>query len=264
MTDNLAILNFTGVYESESFYHSDKGSYLCVDLKGISGTNCFCDDLARVEIGKRITESGISFDGIHFIDNGNYHYMSAIMLEQVKEPFSLVVLDHHPDMQPPMFGDILSCGGWVLDVIEKSEYVCDIHVIGADRGLISGLDKKIQERAIFYDLEDVFLKGDFGGSEGCDEHLGIKLPSTEYPVYLSIDKDVLSKDVIITNWDQGDMTASQMFAFTTALLTEKKVLGIDVCGECSLDQEGISVSDAIIDNDEFNRKLLEVIYKKNR
>ena len=131
MKETIAIFNFTGVYESESFYRDDKGSYLCdfLNLKDVSGTNCFCDDLARDEIRKRIADKGISAEGIHFIDNGNYHYMSAIMLEQVKEPFTLVVLDHHPDMQAPMFGDILSCGGWVLDVIEKNEFGGNNHCL---------------------------------------------------------------------------------------------------------------------------------------
>ena len=50
-------------------------------------------------------------EGIHFLDSGNYHYVTKLWLDQVKEPFDLLVLDHHTDLQQPMFGDILSCGG---------------------------------------------------------------------------------------------------------------------------------------------------------
>ena len=32
------------------------------------------------------------------------------------EPFTLVLLDHHPDDQAPALGEILSCGGWVRDL----------------------------------------------------------------------------------------------------------------------------------------------------
>ncbi len=37
---------------------------------------------------------------IHFIDSGNHHYMSKLWTDKITSPFSLVVFDHHPDMQP--------------------------------------------------------------------------------------------------------------------------------------------------------------------
>ena len=244
--NDLTIFNFTGVYESESFYRDDKGSYLCefMDMKNISGTNCFCDDMARDQIREMIAEKGIDARGIHFIDNGNYHYMSAIMLEQIKEPFTLVVLDHHPDMQAPMFGDILSCGGWVLDVIEKNPFVRDSHVIGADTGLVAKLDEETRNRAIF---------------ENEPQERGIGGISEELPVYLSIDKDVLRRDELVTNWDQGEMTREELFSFVSELLEKRNVIGVDVCGECALDQEEISVDDEIKRNNEFNIQLLNVL-----
>ncbi len=269
MESKISLFNFSGIYDKESFYRKDKGSYLCgdkeatiisevLDLSGISGTNCMCDDLAKESIRKMIAERGIGPDGIHFIDNGNYHYMSAIMLEQVKEPFSLVVLDHHPDMQPPMFGDILSCGGWVLNVVENNPFVKDVHVIGADRKLIAGLDTEIQEKALFYDREDVIGASDLEGE------ISISLPETKYPVYLSIDKDVICKDEIITNWDQGEMRAKELLAFVKAILGNCKVLGIDVCGECAPDQEGIDVDRAAAGNDSFNEKLICSVFSEAR
>ena len=225
-------------------------------MKDISGTNAYCDDTAREEILRRISEDYSDAErsfarGIHFIDNGNYHYISALYTSLVKEPFSLVVLDHHPDMQRPMF-DILSCGGWVLDVIQNNPFVRDIHIIGADRGLIDELDEKDRERAKFYDLEDVF----FGST-------GISLPKTENPVYLSIDKDVLKRSEIVTNWDQGELLVDELFGFVRALfITEKKcfgrdVIGVDICGECTPDQEECDISKAISGNDEFNLKMIQ-------
>ena len=55
--------------------------------------------------------AGVS--GIHFIDSGDYHYISKIMTDFIKEPFTLVLIDHHTDMQDASLGgDILSCGNW--------------------------------------------------------------------------------------------------------------------------------------------------------
>jgi hypothetical protein len=258
-----SILSFSKIYDTESFYLRDKSSHF-IDLSDISGTNCMCDDAAVLQIRKRIFETmpgqwdvkknvcmGDLPYGLHFIDNGNYHYMSAIFLEQVKEPFSLVVLDHHPDMQRPMF-DILSCGGWVMDVAEKNPFVRDIHIIGADPKLISELDHKAGERAHFYDLDDIF-----GNMDG---KISVTLPESSFPVYLSVDKDVVSRDELVTNWDQGEAKAAQILEFIRALRSgPNELLGADICGECAPGQEDCDIDRAIAGSDEFNAKVLELL-----
>ena len=231
------VLNFSGIYESEGFY-KDLEEVRFLDLKDISGTNCMCDDAARDEIMKRIGDR-LPY-GLHFIDSGNYHYISALYSEMIKEPFSLVVLDHHPDMQRPMF-DILSCGGWVLEVLDKNPYVRDVHIIGAAENLIKELDPDDRNRVHFYDQVDTG-----------------HLPETEYPVYLSIDKDVISRNEIVTNWDQGDAGWPEVLAFTKALL-QRNVLAIDVCGECAPEQADCDLDKAIAQNDDFNKELVYLV-----
>lgn len=327
-----AILNFSGIYEQESFYLSDKGSCsfaenkevlkppVWLDLKDISGTNCMCDDMAKEAIlgriadevlhtsdggeelsdaGKRdVPRDGFLPLGLHFIDSGNYHYVSALFTSFIKQPFSLVVLDHHPDMQAPMF-DILSCGGWVLDVLEKNPFVRDVHIIGADISLIAQLPEEDRQRVHFYDIEDVFLakdnedaceeakdKEDVDGepkdNENTDKEPGIQyeiiLPATEFPVYLSIDKDVIKRDELVTNWDQGGASSEQILSFIRELimnetvksfssnpgaasLSHKGIIGIDICGECAPDQEDCNLSDAIRGNDDFNKRVLNTILR---
>ncbi len=262
MKSDTTILNFTGIYDHESFYLQDKSSRF-VDLSDISGTNCMCDEQARKEITRRIEmgnrscadepldsktvcgDDGLSENtrlsyGVHFLDNGNYHYMSALFLDMVKEPFSLVVLDHHPDMQRPMF-DILSCGGWVMDVADHNEFVRDIHVIGADKQLISELSDEDRSRALFYEFD------------------GFDSSFARYPVYLSIDKDVISRDELITNWDQGDVRTEQLFLLVKELADNGRLIGVDVCGECAPDQKECDIDRAISLSDDFNRKLLEIL-----
>lgn len=264
MKAEFSVFNFSGIYDEESFYRVDKGSSFCgkvLDLKDISGTNCLCDDEAKAAIKKAVIGSNTFANGVHFIDSGNYHYMSALLLDMVKEPFSLVVLDHHPDMQPSMFGDILSCGSWVKNVLDTNEYVRDVHVIGADRKLIEELDEADRCRVHFYDREDVIL--DLDEENAGTGRLTVKLPETEYPVYLSIDKDVIRTDYLRTNWDQGEFSALEVLEFTKALLTGKEVIGVDICGECAPDQEGIDLEKAIAQNDQFNRDILELLSVNN-
>lgn len=274
MNGNITVFNFSGVYEEESFYRSDKSSCFCgggkeallLDMKDIPGTNCMCDDIAVAEIKERIavnccanneglnvekeTDSAALRDflhGIHFIDSGNYHYMSYILLSMVKEPFSLVVFDHHPDMQPPKFGDILSCGGWVLKVLQDNPNVRDVHIIGADEKLISELPKEDRARVSFYTLDDIKTG----------------LPKTEYPVYLSVDKDVVKREELITNWDQGEMGKEELFDHIHSIMTDpdRKLIGVDICGECAPYQEGIDVGAAIAGNDEFNLRVMSLAWK---
>ena len=273
MKAEFSVFNFSGIYDEESFYRVDKGSSFCgkvLDLKEISGTNCLCDDDAKAAIKEAIIEAEHGENpvnlhafatGIHFIDSGNYHYMSALLLDMVKEPFSLVVLDHHPDMQPSMFGDILSCGSWVKNVLDTNPNVRDVHVIGADRKLIEELDEADRCRVHFYDREDVIL--DLDEKDAGTGRFTVKLPETEYPVYLSIDKDVIKADYLRTNWDQGEFTALEVLEFTKALLTGKEVIGVDICGECALDQEEIDLEKAIAQNDQFNRDILELLAVNN-
>ncbi len=261
MNGNITVFNFSGVYEEESFYRSDKSSCFCdavtgdeltikravkvLDMKDIPGTNCMCDDRAVLEIKEKILTDCLY--GLHFIDSGNYHYMSYILLSMVKEPFSLIVFDHHPDMQPPMFGDILSCGGWVLKVLQDNPFVRDVHIIGADSKLISQLDEKDRSKVSFYNLDDI--------KSG--------LPKTEYPLYLSVDKDVVQRDELITNWDQGEMGKEELLDHIHSLMTDpdRKLIGVDICGECALDQEGIDVGAAIAGNDEFNLRVMSLAWK---
>ena len=240
----VTVFNLSGIYEHESFYLRDKGSCFC-DLKDISGTNCMCDDAALAGIKEKIEGLNVAY-GLHFIDSGNYHYMSYILLSMIKESFSLVVFDHHPDMQPPMFGDILSCGGWVQKVIEDNPYVRDVHIIGADRGLIEQLSEEDRKRVNFFDISDIKENG---------------LPRTEYPVYLSVDKDVVGRNELITNWNQGDMRMDDLLGYIKEIISDpaRRTLGVDICGECATDQEGIDVDLAIRGNDIFNEKVISFL-----
>ena len=53
----------------------------------------------------------------------------------------------------------------------------------------------------------------------------------DLPLYISIDKDVLSQADSITDWDQGDMTLSQMLEMLTELFENHEILGVDICGD---------------------------------
>ena len=63
--------------------------------------NCYCTPEAEAEMKTRIKD--LEFSGIHFLDSGNYHYLSKFWIEKIEKPFSPLVFDHHTDMQEASF-----------------------------------------------------------------------------------------------------------------------------------------------------------------
>lgn len=86
---------------------------LLLDLRGLRGTDSLCDREAARAIRDALRE--LPAAGTHWIDGGNWHYLTLMWMEKVSEPFTLVLLDNHSDDRDTMFGDILSCGNWVLE-----------------------------------------------------------------------------------------------------------------------------------------------------
>jgi hypothetical protein len=167
-----------------------------IDLRNVRGTDGYCDDEAQDAIRAHLRERGVDVKSVHYIDNGNYHYLSKIFLEMMEETFDLLVLDNHSDMQTPAFGDILSCGSWVKNVIDSNANVDNVYLCGV-------------------------------GGEKTDT---AQILNGTNPLYISIDKDVLSKCDYMTNWDQGSMETGELEAFLREVMAHRNVCGVDICG----------------------------------
>ena len=125
---SIVLMNFSRIYEEERFWKDRQVSW--IEARDICGTNCYCDDEAIAELNKRTENHSVA--GIHFIDSGNYHYMTKLWLTKIEKPFALLVYDNHTDMQPPAFGGILSCGGWIVASLEELENLKHVILIGPD------------------------------------------------------------------------------------------------------------------------------------
>ena len=101
-------INISGVYEEEG---QILPSATTVDLKELPGTCCYCDSEAESAIRQAI--SPLTLAAVHWIDTGDYHYISKLWMEKIDVPFVLALFDNHPDDQQTAFGGLLSCGSWV-------------------------------------------------------------------------------------------------------------------------------------------------------
>ena len=272
---NCIIQDFTGVYAEQPFMQglresaASNGDIHWLDSTQIAGTDCYCDDEAVAAIRRQIASAGITdAHGIHFFDNGNYHYMSKIWTDMVQEPFSLVVFDHHPDMQAPRFGNILSCGGWVKKVLEENKFIDNVVIIGVADHLVDEIraelsqagDASILDKVTFIresELPTITLEGRSPDRVYSTLHI----PHST-PVYISIDKDALSPAYAATNWDQGSLDVATLKEIIADLAAGHKILGIDICGERARDfagDEHHTVQEADALNDRINRELAEFL-----
>jgi len=180
------IINLSGVFDEEKF---DKGELL--DLCGMQGTNCYCSPESAALLRKAAAD--IPLDAVHWIDTGDYHYLTLFFLERLECDFELALFDHHPDNQPLAFEDerMLSCGSWVKKAQETLPHLKNVTAVGVDC---------------------------YGGSR------------SGLPVYLSIDLDVLSPDEFRTDWDQGTLKLEELICKIKALTSGRKILGTDICG----------------------------------
>ena len=235
--NNIVIMNFTGVYENQEFYQ-DLGA-VWLELGDIQGTNCYCDEEAEAAIKERI--SLMEPSGIHFLDSGNYHYVSKIWLDKIEEEFELLVFDHHTDMQMPMFGNILSCGGWIQAALDTNTRLKRVYLAGPP-SMEAEADR---ERVVGINEEE--LK-----TPGC---ISRHLKNSELPLYISLDKDILTRSCAITNWDQGEAQLEDVLACIKESASCRSIIGVDVCGENTDDQEqeGNRASQT---NQNTNRKII--------
>lgn len=226
----LCVHNITGIYEKQDFYLPYERIMLNdTSLEGVRG---YMSDETRVHI---LNEIKSNINGIHFLDSGNFHHISRLYLEFIKETsFNLIVYDNHTDMQLSTFGNILSCGSWIADAYLTLKNINEIYIIGANHSYIKDCDFKSDKNIHFLkSIKDADL--------------------TALPVYISVDKDVLSTSEFNADWDQGSMSLKTLLNELEKIKMNHTVIGVDVCGEPLPE----NVSD-IKNSNKINREILNI------
>ncbi len=239
------ICNFSGIYDlyneeirEESFF---------IDMKDVKGTCGYCSEEAIEYIRGRF--ASLNAHDVHLIDNGNYHYLTRLWIEKLDEQFDLVVFDHHTDMQQSAFGDVLSCGSWILHVLNDDNIKCNkIILIGPPGNSINEIGDKFSDRLICISEENIeaFLSN--------DDEISPKISRSKLPLYVSIDKDLISKSEFVSNWDQGDIYTDQIAEIIKKISINRKIIGADICGEPDINSGSIQINKSKI----INEKLISV------
>lgn len=266
------ILDFTHVYRDEDIKDIDRFRY--IDCSDIQETDMYCSKNAYEKIWGRIEPYGIQ--GIHYIDSGNYHYITKIITDHITEPFGLVMYDHHTDMQIPMVPEMMSCGDWAGQTLIQNKSLRQLVVVGPPE---SDIEQTLESysgsqsgRLLTFSAED--LHGDLLENK-------LKLIRTDLPLYISIDKDVLGTEYTETNWSQGDMSIDGLERLLSVFLggqveeknsdacrndernagdiRHSRILGVDICGEIQTDIPVPEYLEAEEKNEKVNIELFRFI-----
>jgi len=180
--------------------------------------------------------------------SGDYHHISHLLIKRLAghEPFDVVVCDNHPDNMRFPFG--IHCGSWVKH-ISKLPQVRSIHVMGITSGDVGW--QHAWENHLWPLYNGKVRYWTIGVGNGWAKAIGLgravnrfadrqtmlaalneELARHTTPVYLSIDKDVLSPDEVRTNWDQGCLTLVDLQSLISTL--QGRIIGSDITGEVSI------------------------------
>ena len=241
MARPVVVMDFSGIYGEETFARNPRFAH--IDCRHLGGTDCYCDAEGAAAIRRLIAPYPAA--GVHFIDSGDYHYVTKFWTEKISEPFSLALFDHHTDMLPSRWGGMLSCGGWVKDVADGNPLLRHVYILGIPEAQVAAIPQEYRGRVVAYGDGELRRHGLPAGAFGAGG-----------PLYVSIDKDVLDTDDARTNWDHGSLSLAQLKEVLRTMLSRRRIIGIDVCGECPATLRLFGPDGSVAIDDKANRELL--------
>nr|WP_239565379.1 arginase family protein [Brevibacillus fulvus] len=243
-------MNFDGTLKRQKRLTCYAGEW--IDFSDLSSTQGYCAPSSLQKIQRRLQNR--KNKGITFIGNGNYHYVTYLLLAELNQPFSLLLFDHHSDLSPMDDLSIISCGSWVSFALKTLPMLQRVVIIGAHS----------QAKQIVQTSPKVTIisEQEINQWQLATVEARLRLLLQNEPVYISVDKDVLDEKSAVTNWDQGSMNLRQLLYLIRDLRQSNAILGVDVCGELPLsplDFFSVEVIEQIQKNERANRAIVEVI-----
>jgi hypothetical protein len=190
-----------------------------------------------------------------FIGSGDFHHVSLALVRRIKDPFNLLVIDNHPDWMRGI--PILHCGTWLWQACRLMN-VRRIYHVGGDVDFDNGYRHLAPWSALKRGRITVFpgVRSYRAGCwpsvrhtplrMACEERLStdrlaeILEPHREdlarWPLYVSLDKDVMGTADAVVNWDSGHLSLGEVRDVLAAFvrLAGRRMAGMDVVGDWSV------------------------------
>jgi arginase family enzyme len=231
-----------------------------------------------------------------FVGSGDFHHASLALVRRLTTPFNLLVIDNHPDWMRCV--PVIHCGTWLWHAYRLPN-VRHIYHVGGDvdfdnayRYLApwNGLKKgRITVFPAVRSYRGCAWRGvphaplrEVGQERLSPDRLETLLQPhvddlARYPLYVSLDKDVMSTTDAVVNWDSGHLGLGEardvLAAFVGA--ADGRLAGMDVVGDWSPvtvsgwfrrllhysehPPLGVAPHEALVVNDRTNQVLLDTL-----
>jgi hypothetical protein len=190
---------------------------------------------------------------ITFCGSGDFHHVSLALVRRIMTPFNLLILDKHPDWMRAI--PFLHCGTWLrhalrLPLLRRVFHVGgDLDFDNAWRGLAPSAELRRGKvtvfpavrrftRGLWRNLHNVPVRdGDEPVTRQRVEYLlrPFAPALARWPLYVSLDKDVMPAADAVVNWDSGHLRPAEVSAVLGAFAAAAggNVIGMDVVGDWS-------------------------------
>jgi hypothetical protein len=189
-----------------------------------------------------------------FCGSGDFHHVSLALLRRVRGPFNLLVLDNHPDWMRGV--PFLHCGTWLYHAA-RLPWVRRVFHAGGDVDFdnyyrwMAPWDMLRRSKVTVFPGVRRFRRGSWrqvpneplrpGPSQAAShERLESLLQPfraelARFPLYISLDKDVMAEPEAVVNWDSGHLTLAEVCSTLAAFLRGARgnLIGMDVVGDWS-------------------------------
>jgi arginase family enzyme len=189
-----------------------------------------------------------------FLGSGDFHHVSLALLRRLTGPFNLLVIDNHPDWMRGI--PFLHCGTWLYHAAQLPNVQRIFHLGGevdfdnayrwlapwpmlrSGKIIVAPARQRFQGR--YWDrIAHQPLRrhpDEPAGSDILSEWLTpYRAELAAYPLYISLDKDVLTAAEAVVNWDSGHLTAVEVLVILSAFINaaDGELAGMDVVGDWS-------------------------------
>lgn len=205
-------------------------------------------------LAKRLGNVEPAEPALTFYGSGDFHHVSLALLRRQHRPFNLLVLDNHPDWMRAI--PFLHCGTW-LNHAARLPQVQRIFHVGGNMDFDNGFRRlapwpllRSGKMRVFPSFR-YYRRGNWSevANEPVRQNKSIKVTSHRlnellesqqaqlmgYPLYISLDKDVMISEDAAVNWDSGHLTFPEVDTILKTFLqaANGNLLGMDILGDWS-------------------------------
>jgi hypothetical protein len=186
--------------------------------------------------------------------SGDFHHVSLALLRRQARPFNLLVLDNHPDWMRGL--PFLHCGTWLYHAARLPQ-VRQVFHVGGDVDFDNAFRwmapwPMLREgRITTFPAVRPFRRGAWKAigheplrpaadtpltAERLEELLRPhRLQLARWPLYVSLDKDVMTPDDAVVNWDSGHLRLSDVSVILKGFedAARGNLIGMDIVGDWS-------------------------------